>query len=52
MDSLTSIQKEFILLAVESYGTEILKRIFGVPDEKDSVPPWALDEVHKLIKLL
>jgi hypothetical protein len=52
MNSLTSIQKEFILLAIENYGPEILESIFGVPDEEDSVPPWALDEIHKLIKLL
>lgn len=52
MQNLTQIQKEFLIFAVENYGMEILEIIFGVPDEKDSVPSWALDEIIKIVRIL
>tara|TARA_R100001086_G_scaffold230443_1_gene150734 strand:+ start:263 stop:433 length:171 start_codon:yes stop_codon:yes gene_type:complete len=46
---LTQVQKNFIQRALEGYTFQILREIYGVPDEMEEIPAGALAEVTQLL---
>lgn len=48
---LTQVQKNFIRRALEGHTFQILREIYGVPDEIDGIPYAAVAEVAQLLML-
>jgi len=48
---LTQVQKNFIERAFEAYAFQILRDIYGVPDELEEIPSGVLAEVAQLLLL-
>ncbi len=48
---LTQAQKNFIERAFEAYALQILRDIYGVPEEMEEIPGGVLAEVAQLLLL-
>ena len=48
---LTQVQKNFIRRALEGHTFQILREIYGVPDEMEEIPDGVVAEVTQLLTL-